>query len=258
MFTTLKNNNGCQRLRTRFLSTSTIIFTGGSICTMHMLIVNLLVFTFDQWIAMCHSCCFLCHSAINNTVKEYYHSLVEKTKEKKNTFCKPKTKAARTNFQSTRMETEKIVCPVCPPLKWNQTGIDQTLEAWPLHADFVGDVVYFAINGESGSPAGKNIFFLNNIPKNTSPMAHDGRRLDYQLLIEIDIKYRYEPQWNLGWMHSAISLESNVDGTQGEASRNLTYVSCRERKMQIWGDIMCSLQVSMWSGSEHSWLAFWT
>ena len=27
-----------------------------------------------------------------------------------------------------------------------------------------------------------------------------------------------------------LSLGSNVDGTQGEASRNLTYVSCREKK----------------------------
>jgi len=58
--------------------------------------------------------------------------------------------------------------------------------------DFVGDVAYFTINGESGSPAGKNTFFLNNNPKNTSPMAHYGCRLDYQLLIEKDIKYRYE------------------------------------------------------------------
>lgn len=57
---------------------------------------------------------------------------------------------------------------------------------------FVGDVVYFTINGENGSPAGKNIFFLNNIPKNTSPMAHNGCRLDYQLLIEKDVKHRYE------------------------------------------------------------------
>jgi len=59
---------------------------------MHMLIANPLLFTFDWWNVTCYFSCFLCRSAILlscQSRKEYYHSLVEKTKEK-NTDCKRK------------------------------------------------------------------------------------------------------------------------------------------------------------------------